>query len=194
MTEAFSRGIRKALAMAQSYSMAALKEKPFVVYACVPDFDMSDKMTRAMVVASQLSCVEQLFGAAGARQLMLGPGQPQGPTIETPNGATVDAATGEVVENGEDDFTPPPAAAAAQAQSTPEAACECEHGCQAPITAEVAEKTQAITGRKLCKACFPGAGFDYSLHAQLTSLKLSKYPDMTPAKAHEWAQKLRKGA
>lgn len=187
MTEAFSRGIRKALAMGQSYSMADLKTKPFVVYACVPDFDMSDKMTRAMVVASQLGCVEQLFGVSGgAGQKLLSSG-----TIDTPNGATVNAATGELVEPaaasaGYDDLPPDE-----PSPSTPEAVCEHSCGCQVEIPKADAEKSLEKLHIALCEPCFPGRQFDYGRHASMTTLGYPPpYDKLTPAKARDHAKNL----
>lgn len=192
-SEAFLRGIRKGLAMAQSYSMADLECKPFVVYACVPNFDMTDKMTRAMVVASQLGCVEALcvealFGATGGgRQLLIEAAQAE--TIDTANGHTVDAKTGEVV----DDFTPdPPPAEAPPEPTVPDAVCACEHGCQAPISKATVDSTTAYTGRPLCRSCYPfGEDFNVASHKGVT-LKLEKNAKgWTAEKAAEYLAKKR---
>jgi hypothetical protein len=193
MTEAFSRGIRKGLAMAQSYSMAALESKPYVVYACVPNFDMSDKMTRAMVVASQLGCVEALFGAAGGgRQLLIEGGQ-QPETIETANGTTVSARTGEVIDEPESgdfpdfhDEPPPP---------EPEIiVCGCECGDQVELDAEAEAASMKNLGGPRCAQCYPGPAFDYGRHAQMKRMGYPKLAHYTPADAHERAKKARGGA
>jgi hypothetical protein len=193
MTEAYLRGIRKGLAMEQAYPLEDLKVKPFVVYACVPDPDMSDPRVRLLVTASQLNCVAQLFGQASPQQFLAG--APPSPMIETAEGK-VDTATGEIINGDtEEDGPPPPPAATAPAPTQTVRVCECVCGDQAEIREARAAQMIQYVGIPVCSACYPfGKAWDPQRHAHLAKLNLPKYPDLTPTAAASHSERVKRGA
>ncbi len=193
MTEALLRGIRKAFSLSQSYSMKDLQVKPFVVYACVPDFDMTDPMTRKMVVASQLGIVDRLFGPSSSTPLLIGGGPEPGRITEPPNGI-VDINSARVIDEPPDegDFPDLPA----DQPAPPIYVCGCAHGggCQAEISEIVHKMTVERYGGPRCGRCAPGKKYDEKAHEEMVTLAFPKDKSMTPSKAAGLAAQMRKGA
>lgn len=180
-TFAMERMIRGCVNLQQKYLAADLTAKPFVCYALIPDASLSDDPAiRRLAAAVAFGVVDKLYGP---------PAQEPARALTTANGDTVDPATGEVLREAPDAFevsAPAPTPAAEPAQ--PIYVCACPHGCQRQVSREAADATTKIGGAVRCSACWPWfAKYEPGLHADLKSLGLPSYPDLTPAEAErQW--------
>jgi len=183
-SEAILRGVRGVLALAQSYSIADLKSKPFVLYQAVPDYDMDDPIIKRMVAATQLGVVDRMFGPASPTPLL---GTPQAAPLQITNGRgngdqqtavvngeLVNTQTGQVMEDASG-FEPPPA----QAQE-PTIVCTCPCGDQMVVGPENARVSVAAVGTPRCPTCWPwNAKYDVKRHAELKNMEMPKIPTLT---------------
>ena len=192
-TFALERMQRSGINLLQKYKAADLGSKPFVCYALVQDVSREqDPVIRRMAAAQAFGMVRELYGDAGGQAALTGAPPPAG-LIETANGTTVSARTGEVIDEPESgdfpdfhDEPPPP---------EPEIiVCGCECGDQAEIDPEAEAASVRNLGGPRCAQCYPGPAFDLGRHAQMKRMGYPKLAHYTPADAHERAKKARGGA
>ncbi len=196
-TKAMYRALRKILQLRQKYTRAEL-ERPFVIPKLVPNLDPGDPDQKRALIAMATGAETRLFGHQplidSARAL------PMGETTTTrditPHSASGDAARGLPLPPPSEDRaaeTPPAPADDMSDFEAPEppaapqvmhvCTCACGGGCQAEISAEVAEVTVDRVGAPRCSACYPGKRFALKRHAGMATLGLPKFPKMTPADA-----------
>jgi hypothetical protein len=196
-SKALYRALRKILQLRQKYTRAELA-RPFVIPKLVPNLDPNDPDQKRALIAMATGAETRLFGQQpmvdSARSL------PMGETTTTrdvtPHSATGDAARALPAQapleeaapeqqpaQADDDMGDFDVHASATSAAIHVCTCACGGGCQAEISAAVAEVTTERVGAPRCRSCFPGKGFDQQRHSGMATLGLPKFPRMTPADA-----------
>jgi hypothetical protein len=200
-TKAFYRALRTILSIKQKYTLKEL-ERPFVVPKLVPALDPNDPDQKRALIGMAVGGEAALFGQR--RQLEAGsvppdvrmlkdvtPGPTNGNAAPLPKGASA-AAAAEDEDQGDDadDFELPDQLG--ETDAPPKFVCECPCGDQVGLPEEVAKITKERVGASRCKACYPGAGFDFEKHKDLRTLGLPAFPKLDAAGLRQKLQKPKK--
>lgn len=182
-TKAIYRALRKLLTLRQKYSRKEL-ERPWVVPKLVPHLDLSDPDQKAAAIQDALSTTRALFGPAPAERRTTHDSTPAAlpPAVDSVHGQEprrepsspakeeVPASDGAAGDFDLPDF---------KEKEEQLFVCGCPCGDQVAVTEEVARLTKEKVGGIRCKACYPGAGFDYARHKDLRTLELPMFPKLT---------------